>query len=76
MKLEPMKIQHAKRSTAFLKNGKDLEKGKFLVNLSDLMSKFIFSELKAFFCNPFSKRLFKKDSYYLPLSLLGDVLDK
>ena len=30
-------------------------KRKFLVNLSDLTSKFIFSELKAFFANRFSK---------------------
>ena len=29
----------------------------FLVNRSDFMSKFTFSELKAFFANPFPKRL-------------------
>ena len=68
MKLESMEIQSAKTSTTFLKKGKDLEKERFLVNLSDLMSKFIFSELKAFFTNTFSKRLIRKDSLYLPSS--------
>ena len=41
----------------FLKKGQNVEKEKFLVNASDLMSKFISSELKAFFANPFPKRL-------------------
>ena len=36
-----------KHVTAFLKKGKYFKKEKFLVNLSDLMSNFIFSELKA-----------------------------
>ena len=48
-------IEKAKTSTASLKRGKYLEKKSFWVNLSDLMSKFIFSELKAFFANLFSK---------------------
>ena len=53
----PVEIQKAKTSTVFLKEGKYLEKERILINLSDLMSKFIFSELKACFANPFPKRL-------------------
>ena len=37
----------------------------YLVNLSDLMSKFTFSELKASFANPFPKRLISILSIYL-----------
>ena len=47
VKLEPVEIQNAKTSTVSLKRDKYLEK--------DLMSMFIFSELKAFFANLFSK---------------------
>ena len=60
-----MEIQNVESSTAFLKKGKYLEKERFLVNLSDLMSKFILSELKAFFANPFPKRLISIPSIYL-----------
>ena len=42
-----------KNSTAFLNKGKYLEKQDFLVNLSDLISKFIFSELKTLLEKPF-----------------------
>ena len=44
---------------------KYLQKKKFLVNLSDLLSKFIFSKLKAFFPNSFPKRLISILSIYL-----------
>ena len=63
--MEPVEIQNAKTSTAFLKKGRYLEKEKFLANLSDLMSKFIFSELKTCFANPFPKRLISILSIYL-----------
>ena len=66
-----MEIQNTNTSTAFLKKGKYLDKEKFLVNLSDLMSEFIFSELKIFFATPFSKRLINKYSLYIPLSFRG-----
>ena len=48
-------LKNTKTLTAFLKKEKYLES--FLVNLSDMVSKFIFSEFKASFANPFSKRL-------------------
>ena len=48
----------------FLKKGKYVEKEKFLVNSSDLMSKSISSELKAFFSNPFLERLISILSIY------------
>ena len=47
----PWRYKNAKTSAAFL------NKAKFLVNLFDLMSTFILLELRAFFVNPFSKRL-------------------
>ena len=48
----------------FLKKGKYVEKEKFLVNSSDLMSKSISSELKTFFSNPFLERLISILSIY------------
>ena len=47
---------------SFFEEGEISPKEKFLVNVSDLMSKFIFLELKAFFANPISKRLISKRS--------------
>ena len=57
-----MVIHNAKTSKAFFEEGEISPKETFLVNLSDLMSKFIFLELKAFFANPISKRLISKRS--------------
>ena len=51
--MEPVEIKNSKTSTAFLNKGKYLEKEDFLINLSDLISKFIFSELKTFLEKPF-----------------------
>ena len=49
----------------FLKKGKYFRKETFLVNLSDLISKLIFSELKACSANPFPKGLISILSVYL-----------
>ena len=65
MELEPVELQNAKTSTAFLKKGKYIKKEKFLVNLSDLISEVLFPELKACFANPFPKRLMSILSIYL-----------
>ena len=62
VELEPVEIENTNTSTAFLKKDKYLDNEKFLVSLSDLMSEFIFSELKVFFATPFSKRLISKYS--------------
>ena len=48
-----------------LNSFKHFETGKFLANPSDLMSRFIFSELKGFSAKPFSKRLMSILSIYL-----------
>ena len=53
MELEPVETQNVKTLTASLKEMS--QEGKFMVNLSELMSEFIFSELKAFLANLFSK---------------------
>ena len=55
MKLVPVKIQNTKITADFLKKSKYAEKKKFLENISDLMSKFIFAELKSRFVNLFAK---------------------
>ena len=63
--LEPVAIQNAKTSTAFLKIDKDLEEEN--VNLSELTSEFIFFRIESMFCEPFSKNT-NQYSQYLPSS--------
>ena len=68
VELDPVETHITKTSTAFLKGGKYLESEKFLVTLSELMLKFIFSELKLFLAKLFWKRLNSILSIYLHFS--------
>ena len=60
-----MEKEIAKTLTAFLKKGTCLEKEKFFVDLFNLTSKIVLSELKVRFANPFPKRLMSILSIYL-----------
>ena len=64
LELDPVETPNTKTSTAFLKKGKYLKKERFFVNLYDLMSKFIFSELKLFLAKLLSIRLISILSIY------------
>ena len=62
LELETVQTQYAKISTASFKRGKYLDMANFLVNLSDLMSKFTIFRIESIFCKPFLKRLISKYS--------------